>query len=98
MYKDARPKKMCYDNEDIEDLNNCASDDECLEIGSQICDEDPKCFGVAWNDAGNGPLRICRSTSLVDDNDGGRTILKCMYWKTCLRIWDIAYERFSNIT
>ena len=91
MYKDVRPKKLCYDNEDIEGRNNCASDDECLEIGSQICDEDPNCLGVAWNEQEVGqPLKICRTSSLVDANDGWRTILKGMYWQTCLRIWGIA--------
>ena len=82
---------MCVDNEDVDARNGCASDDECLESGSEICDKDPDCFGVAWNkNRLEQPLKICRSRLLVDDPNGGRTILKGMYWQTRLRLWGIA--------
>ena len=82
-----QPKKLCYHNDDLEGRFNCASDDECLEKGSQICDDDPNCFGVTWNEKQpfDEPLKFCRSTSLVDDNDGARTILKGRYWRASLK-------------
>ena len=75
------PKNACVDQQVIENArNDCTSDDECLQNGRKFCDADPSCFGIMWNeDVLTEPLKMCKSTTLVPDTDGGRTILKGIY-------------------
>ena len=80
-YGTVQLSKQCKDNiDDKKGLRNkCNSDNECLKNGKPNCDEDPMCFGVAWNTKHKDiPLRFCRSSQMVElatANSGWRTMM-----------------------
>ena len=76
-YGSASADEWCVEGEATDVRNGCKSDVECLKNGRTVCDTDPDCFGIAWyTKLDTQRMRICRSKSMVDKNDGWRTIMK----------------------
>ena len=73
----ANAVQWCVYNDDVEGRNGCASDEECLKNGRNICDTDPNCFGIAWyKNYVHQKLKICRSNKMGRKTDGWRTMMK----------------------
>ena len=68
---------MCTLTENVDGRNDCASNEDCFEIGAQLCDPDPNCFGIAWfENLLSQPLKLCRSIDLLPNTDGWHVVMK----------------------
>ena len=62
--------------------NECNDDYNCLENARIICDGDPKCFGISWQNIGNTKdgteqkIGKCMSRKMKPNTETWRTIMK----------------------
>ena len=75
-YEAITTTEICTVPEDVDGRNDCASDEECFDIGSKLCDPDPSCFGIAWfENLLSQPLKLCRSIEM-NTQAGWHTVMK----------------------
>ena len=77
-YVGPKTKEWCPSNKDVEgSRKECNTDQQCVENVRDLCDKDPGCYGISWNEKKTyQDLKLCRSKDMVAKQDGWRTWIK----------------------
>ena len=70
---DGVDSKICHDRDDNIGRNICdGTKNNCLAKGKQLCNKNPDCYGVMWNDQFGSEykgVRLCLDSKLIFDQD-----------------------------